>query len=99
LLTLGHRQIAALLGRKELFSTQLRLTGIRKALAEAGLPEPLIRYSQWKPGDDPHSEGRRYAIELLHVPNPPTAFFTLSQRLLEGNILAIRELGLRCPDD
>lgn len=99
LLTLGHRQLAALLGRAELHSTQLRLAGIRRALAEAELPEPLIRYSSWNPGDDPHSEGRRSAIELLRQPNPPTAFITLSQRLLEGNILAIRELGLRCPDD
>lgn len=99
LLALGHRQIAALMGRKDLFSTQLRLAGIRRALAESQLPDPLIRYTNWNPGDDPHAEGRRSAIELLRLPNPPTAFFTLSQRLLEGNILAIRELGLRCPDD
>jgi LacI family transcriptional regulator len=99
LLTLGHRRIAALAGRRDLLSSQLRLAGIQRALAEAALPAPVIRYSDWSPGDDPHLDGRRATIEVLRQAEPPTAIIALSQRHLEGAVLAFRDLGVRCPDD
>lgn len=99
LMTMGHQRLAALAGRKELLSTQLRLAGMRRALEESGLQPPKVRHSILRPGDDPHDDARRAAIEMMNWDEPPTAIFSLSQRFLEGAVLAFRELGVQCPDD
>src|SRR5690606_7264988 len=92
-------QIAVLAGRRELLSTQQRLEGIKRALSEEDLPEPLIRYSSVRPGDDPIEDVRRSTLELLDQSQPVTAVIGLSQRILEGVTRAFREYGIRCPDD
>ena len=43
--------------------------------------------------------GREAALKLLTLPEHPTAMLISNNFLSLGALLAIRELGLRCPDD
>ena len=44
-------------------------------------------------------EGLRAARLLLERPDPPTALFTVNNFMTAGAIMAVRELGLRMPDE
>ena len=44
-------------------------------------------------------EGRRAARRLLGRRDPPTALFTVNNFMTAGAIMAVRELGLRMPDE
>ncbi len=84
----GHRRIAFLGDRHELYTTTERLVGYRAALERAGL-EPIERYDL----DEP----RAFAVthELLGAADPPTALFTAQNFVTLGAIRAMHALGLR----
>jgi LacI family transcriptional regulator len=77
-------------------TTSDRLLGYAQALAEGGLAvEPdLVR------GGDFHvASARERAADLLAPSTRPTAVFATDSVLALGVLLALRDLGLRCPDD
>jgi LacI family transcriptional regulator len=43
--------------------------------------------------------GHRAALEILQLPNPPTAILVCNNRMTLGLMRALRDLGLMCPQD
>lgn len=96
LLALGHRRIAALSGPETVSTAADRVAGYRRALAEADLTfEPaLVRY-----GGFTQESGYEMAQAVLALPQPPTALLTGNNFIAIGALHALREAGLRVPDD
>ena len=102
LLELGHRRIAVLTGRRGISTSVDRVAGVRRALADAGLAldESLVRYGGFNFGSLNLADGRRMAEEVLAASDdPPTAIFAANNFIAFGAVRALRELGLRVPED
>ncbi|KUN33280.1 LacI family transcriptional regulator [Streptomyces longwoodensis] len=93
---LGHRRVAVITGPEDLMCSLARLDGYRSAMAMAGLAvDPaLVRY-----GDFHVQSGYRHAMELLALPDPPTALFAGSDLQALGVLQAARVRGLSVPRD
>jgi LacI family transcriptional regulator len=96
LLDHGHTRIAAIGGPEGLLSTDERLAGFGRALAEAGvgLDRDLVKFGPY----DERAAATAFAA-LFDRGNPPTAIFTLGDMLATGVIRAARQAGIRIPDD
>jgi DNA-binding LacI/PurR family transcriptional regulator len=92
----GHRRIATIAGPQHLTNAQERLSGFRCALKEAGvrLPPEYVVHGQFD-----RKSGLEAALRLLRPPSRPTAIFAGNDLMAMGALLAVRELGLRCPED
>jgi DNA-binding LacI/PurR family transcriptional regulator len=96
LIRLGHRRIAVIGGPPRRLASRARVDGYRSALDEAGLPfDPeLVRY-----GDFSNEPAFRHALDLLRLPDPPTAIFAGSDQQALSTYRAADRLGLRVPAD
>ncbi|MGK9283889.1 LacI family DNA-binding transcriptional regulator [Sinorhizobium meliloti] len=96
MLGLGHRRIGYISGSLDTSTGRERLAGYRAALEAAGLPceEDLIRIGNFREKD-----AYTAAIQLLTSPERPTAIFSANNLMVIGVMKAIRDIGLRCPDD
>jgi len=96
LIELGHRRIAVISGPDDMMCSHARIDGFRSAMTAAGLPiDPdWIRF-----GDFHTSGGRLHGQELLDRDDRPTAIFAGSDLQALGVLEAMRQLGLRAPDD
>ena len=90
----GHRKIGIIAGFQRLSTMRERLAGFRRALDEQGilLPEEWVVTSSLK-------AGREATHQILALPERPTALFINNNQLSVGVLLAVKELGLRCPED
>lgn len=93
---LGHRKIALVRGLDLFRSSQTRGKGFSDALAERGIPLP--------PEYDIHGaytfeSGIEAGHQLLSLPEPPTAIFTLNDDMAIGVMQAARDRGLELPRD
>ena len=96
LLALGHERIAVIAGHRRKMCSSARVGGYRSALASAGVrlrPE-YVRHA----GFD-ETIARRRMLELLDLPEPPTAVFVCSDRMALGVYGALAERGVRVPDE
>lgn len=94
---LGHHRIGLIIGpRKKFGRIKKRFDGYKQALADYAIPfdssivvstEPFL------------FEGKQAMRQILESPNPPTAVFAASDRLAIGGLAAIKEKGLRVPQD
>ena len=96
LLDLGHTRIGTIIGPQDRQATQTRLRGYRRALVAAGIeagPE-LIEESDWQ------MEGGYNATRhlLARVPDM-TAIFSQNDMMAVGVLSALRERGMRVPQD
>lgn len=96
LLKFGHDRIGVVSDADEISSTAERLRGYRKALRDAGIePDPgLVSV-----GPSTRAGGYDAARVLLERPDRPRALFTLNNFMTAGAVRAIRDFGLRIPDD
>jgi LacI family transcriptional regulator len=96
LLSEGHRRIAFLTGLPGAWATRQRLKGYRAALAVSGIQfdERLVLRGNFR-ADSGYDLTRR----LLTRRRRPTALFCGNDRMALGAYLAIKEAGLRVPDD
>jgi LacI family transcriptional regulator len=102
LLDLGHRDIAMLTGRRTISTSVDRVAGCRRALEEAGLelPDERVHFGGFMFGKSNQADGHRMASEVLDAPGArPTAFFCANNFIAFGAIRALRERGVRVPDD
>jgi LacI family xylobiose transport system transcriptional regulator len=96
LLELGHRRIGVIGGPSSMMCSRARIDGYRAALETAGVAfDPALVRS----GNFHHEAGRDAGLELLRLPDPPTAVFAGNDLQALGLYEAARELGLRIPED
>ncbi|WP_328354285.1 LacI family DNA-binding transcriptional regulator [Streptomyces sp. NBC_00457] len=96
LLSLGHERIAVVAGGTHTMCSSARIAGYRSALVTAGIrqrPE-YVRHAGFDQG-----AARRRTLELLDLPEPPTAVFVCSDRMALGVYEALAERGLSVPYD
>ncbi|GAB5096133.1 LacI family DNA-binding transcriptional regulator [Caballeronia sp. LP006] len=96
LLAAGHRRIGYINGEPWQDAARDRLKGYRTALATADLPfaPELVREGDWGP-----ATGFEQTLSLMREANPPTAIFCANDLMALGAIEALKQLGLRVPDD
>jgi LacI family transcriptional regulator len=96
LLELGHRRIAIIKGAEGNYDAAERLRGYRAALEEAGVAsDPALELA----GDFSERAGFRATTQLLAATPRPTAIFAANDSMAIGALSALREAGLRVPDD
>lgn len=96
LLQHGHRIIGFVSGEADSSPAQRRYEGYQQTLAAAGITirEELVRFGDWNGGS-----GYDLTKALLSIADPPTAIVCGNDRIALGAYEAIREAGLRVPDD
>ena len=96
LIQLGHTRLATITGPLHLTNAKERLGGFKRAMKEAKLhlsPEYAQETSFDKQG------GYAKTLILLRLIPRPTAIFAGNDMIALGALLAVREAGLRCPED
>lgn len=91
---LGHRRIALINGKLHHHFAHDRLEGFLTAMGQQGLSSDLV-----KTETKYDSDGYLAALELLADDNPPTGFVCASTPIADGAMRAIRDKGLRVPQD
>jgi LacI family transcriptional regulator len=96
LIKLGHTRIGFITGSMDLGCADERLEGYRSALRTYHLPnEPELIYE----GTFFQPDGYAGASALLNLIHPPTALFASNDVMAMGAMDAVRNRGLRVPDD
>ena len=96
LLQKGHRRIGFINNVDPIPATFGRLEGYKQALASYGVPfDPSLVCG----GRSAAEEGYRCAVELMQLPERPTALFCFNDTMAMGAYDAVKQLGLTIPDD
>ncbi len=96
LLQLGHRKVSAITGPSYLTNAQERTNGFLRATREKGIS---VRSEYIQEGTFEKLSGYSKARLLLRMTPRPTAIFAENDLIAFGALQAIREAGLRCPED
>ena len=96
LIQLGHKRIGFITGPLWNVLSRDRMHGYRDALLDAGLTFQDQLVAQ---GNFSIASGVAAATQLLHLPQWPTAIFASNDEMAIGAIRAIRDRGLRVPQD
>lgn len=92
----GHRRIGTITGEPWMQAARDRLQGYRRALATADIPfDPELVVE----GDWSASSGYAATRKLLALAERPTAIFCQNDRMSIGCYEALKEVGLRIPQD
>jgi LacI family transcriptional regulator len=91
----GHRHIAALGGPRGVSTVEDRITGYRRALAEASLTD----YEHVYYGPFTQDSGYDLATQALAHTPPPTAIFGANNFISIGAMKALRDSGVRVPEE
>ena len=96
LIAAGHRRIAHISGEGWQEVSADRIRGYREALATHDVPfDPhLVREGNWQ-----LSSGYEATLALMKLKRPPTAIFCANDRMAIGCYEALKQLGLRIPED
>ena len=90
LVAAGHRRIGFVGDDQSIDTARERLEGYRAGLAEAGLP---VDRELERPGYGSPTGSERAVMDLLALPDPPTALFTARNDATVGAVRALRQLG------
>ena len=96
LLAAGRRRLAHISGPTRFEAVRERIAGMRAALADAGHPIPPERVL---PGVWSEAWGREAATQLVAQHREVDGVFCGSDQIARGASDALRELGVRVPDD
>jgi LacI family transcriptional regulator len=96
LIRAGHRRIAHIHGQSWTDPSRDRLSGYRRALAEYDIlfDPALVRPGNWEP-----PTGYEHTAALMALRDPPTAIFVANDMMAVGCYDALKERGLRIPED
>lgn len=96
LLDHGHRRIGLIGGEAWMDAARNRLKGYREALTTHDIPpDPaLVCEGEWSA-----ASGYDRAMELMRLPDPPTAIFCANDMMAIGAMGALNALGLSIPGD
>jgi DNA-binding LacI/PurR family transcriptional regulator len=97
LIKLGHRRIGHITGPNSFCASQERLSGYKQALEDSciGYDDRLIKHMP----DVRMESGYQGMKEFLEMQEPPTAVFAASDMNAVGAMKAVREAGLKIPQD
>lgn len=95
LVSKGCKRICGIFGDPKLSISQLRKEGFRKSIEEFGLPldNDLIVHAY------DYDHGFKEVEKILGMPNRPDAFFTMSDTLLVGAMMALQKHKVQIPDE
>jgi LacI family transcriptional regulator len=96
LLRHGRHEVAAIFGPRTTYSSPAREAGFRARLDEAGVHVPDDR---WIVGDITYEAGWDAVVRLLASGSLPSALFCAADVVAFGALGALREAGVRVPDD
>jgi len=96
LIKLGHQRIGFITGWMDLGCAMDRLEGYRSALRTYHIPEKLELIYK---GTFFQPDGFAGTSAMLDLPEPPTAIFASNDVMAMGAMDAIRDRGLRVPED
>jgi len=96
LINLGHRHIALVNGPSSISSAVERAEGYRAALCKHHLP---IEEELFIQGEFKQASGYQMVKRLIECELQPTAIFAANNLIAVGALQALREMGLRVPDD
>jgi LacI family transcriptional regulator len=92
----GHKKIGIVVGLADVDTTKYRMEGYCKALEEY----KIACVEEYICDGNSRIEGGYRAVEnLFQLPDPPTALFITNNLMTLGALHAIRDLGLKCPED
>ncbi len=97
LIALGHQRIGLITNAPlQYTASRDRLQGYRMALEDHGLPydENLVRYGHFR-----EESGYQAMTQILALPDRPTAIFVACDLVAFGAMEAIKEKGLKIPED
>jgi LacI family transcriptional regulator len=92
----GHRQIAIVAGTSTITTSRERLEGYTAALTDHNLAVNPLFIRQGLPKEE---FGYQAVRGMLELEQPPAALFLVNNLLTLGALRAIREKGLRIPED
>jgi LacI family transcriptional regulator len=96
LTALGHTRIAIIKGAPRNYDAAERLRGYRLALKDAGLkPERVLELE----GGFTEAGGYAAALQIIELDPRPTAIFAANDSMAIGALSALRESGVRVPED
>ena len=96
LIALGHRRIAFIAGHERNHDAAERQRAYRAALEDGGIE---WREEWERPGDFTEASGYRAAAEIAGLSPRPTAIFAANDSMAIGALSALREAGVRVPED
>ncbi|KJK45054.1 LacI family transcriptional regulator [Lentzea aerocolonigenes] len=91
---LGHKKFAVLGGPSELVVARDRLAGFKAGLADAGVAPPVVINGAFT-----RDGGYEAALELLASKSRTTCVFAVTDVMAMGAMAALRERGVRVPED
>ncbi|MCV0395585.1 MAG: LacI family DNA-binding transcriptional regulator [Rhizobiaceae bacterium] len=96
LIQAGRQRIGLINGQEGLDASRDRLKGYRQALSSNDIPfdADLVKWGNWEP-----SSGYEMTRVLMTMNNPPDAIFCANDMMAVGCFDALREIGLRVPQD
>lgn len=94
LLRLGHKSVATITGPQNMIAGHDRFQGYRRALEERGIP-----FNPDLVAEGDFTEAGGYSAMRRLLPKKPSAIFVANDTMAEGAIRALREAGLRVPQD
>ncbi|MGE5464545.1 MAG: LacI family DNA-binding transcriptional regulator [Syntrophothermus sp.] len=95
LFEIGHRNIVTITGPQEISTAQDRASGYRRAMKEAGLEEFIQVYY----GSFTQTSGYKLAQQAFSMQPRPTAILGGNNFISIGILKALRDVGLRVPED
>ena len=96
LVSFGHTRIAALGDHHPTINPDERSAAFPEVMAAEGLPLPDEYRHPIPPVEDAAYEATR---QLMALPHPPTALLALNGSMATGTYRALKDLGIRIPDD
>ena len=104
LIDLGHKRIAFVGADLKEAERVTRLQGYVDALESAGIrirPEYIVGnvHAAGSPRYSRHGTGHQATLQLLRLPARPTAIFSRNDHTALGVLQALKEAGLRVPED
>lgn len=91
----GHRKIA-IISSEDIFTGNDRYKGYRAALKKAGIESPK---EYLRLGHHTVAYGYQSMKELMQLDDRPTAIFMTNYDINIGTIMAMNEMGVKCPEE
>jgi LacI family transcriptional regulator len=102
LIELGHRHVAVIRGPEELFDSEPRWAGVKRAAAEAGInfdPSLVLQLPNLMDSTSGFEGGRQFAKQMVESRCTFTAVVAFDDLTALGVVRGLADAGLRVPED